>query len=354
MAVALSIRLGVGELGRNPGGTSSVAAYEEFLRAQELDREHTPEALMQALEHTRNAVEIDPEFAMGWWMMASLYVQARRDERLQGEWHSAAERAVARVREIDPTLLALRVWDHYEHLRNQRWLEAERVLFPDGRFDALGQRDMLFEKGMFLYTVGRIRDAMPLMERQRRISPLGPGTAGILAHIYLAQSRMEEALAECEHAYRVGGWVGYTVVTCVVVAMASGDRGALETWLERIVAEHPVPRHQQLFAAMAENLDDRPAALALLRDTFEETTPEAHMDFYTAIWAAWYDDTELALAVMHRSPDNFFLWLPQMKDVRQQPGFKDLVRKMKLEEYWRASSWPDFCQPLRESDFECW
>ena len=104
---------------------------------------------------------------------------------------------------------------------------------------------------------------------------------------------------------------------------------------------------------MAGLLDDRLAALAWLRDTFEGSVREDFLDYYISIWAAWFGDMGLALAAMHRTPDNFFLWIPQMREVRRQPGFKDLVRKMNLEEYWRASDWPDYCRPQGESDFVC-
>jgi hypothetical protein len=39
--------------------------------------------------------------------------------------------------------------------------------------------------------------------------------------------------------------------------------------------------------------------------------------------------------------------------VRKLPGFKELVRREGLVDYWRVNGWPDRCQPTTADDFEC-
>jgi len=48
------------------------------------------------------------------------------------------------------------------------------------------------------------------------------------------------------------------------------------------------------------------------------------------------------------------VWLPLFRDMRQLPGFKDLLREIGLVDYWRETGdWGDFCRPVGDNDFEC-
>jgi TolB-like protein len=61
VAAALEITLGVGELGRIPGMTRDVAAWNEFLTAVGTI-ELTPLAIQSAIDHLERALDIDPQY----------------------------------------------------------------------------------------------------------------------------------------------------------------------------------------------------------------------------------------------------------------------------------------------------
>jgi hypothetical protein len=42
-----------------------------------------------------------------------------------------------------------------------------------------------------------------------------------------------------------------------------------------------------------------------------------------------------------------------MREVRAEPGFKDLIRAVGLDSYWRESGWPEQCRAVGNDDFEC-
>lgn len=46
-------------------------------------------------------------------------------------------------------------------------------------------------------------------------------------------------------------------------------------------------------------------------------------------------------------------WLTSPTGFRKLPGFKSLVRKMGVADFWREYGWADLCQPLGSDDFEC-
>jgi hypothetical protein len=47
------------------------------------------------------------------------------------------------------------------------------------------------------------------------------------------------------------------------------------------------------------------------------------------------------------------IWTPIYQPLRSEPRVLNLLRTMKLPEYWRAAGWSDFCRPKGEKDFEC-
>jgi hypothetical protein len=48
------------------------------------------------------------------------------------------------------------------------------------------------------------------------------------------------------------------------------------------------------------------------------------------------------------------LWFPSLARYRATPEFRQLVRDLKLADFWRATgNWGDYCRPVGTDDFEC-
>jgi len=43
----------------------------------------------------------------------------------------------------------------------------------------------------------------------------------------------------------------------------------------------------------------------------------------------------------------------QLKQHLASPRTHELVKALRLPEYWREVGWPDMCRPIGEHDFEC-
>ncbi len=87
VAQALQVKLGVGDIGRVPGMTRNVAAYDEYLRsgALNLERSYSP-----AIAHLQRAVALDPSFSAAW---SGLHGGMR--QRRNGDASAGAGRRVA-------------------------------------------------------------------------------------------------------------------------------------------------------------------------------------------------------------------------------------------------------------------
>src|SRR5262249_26091058 len=139
-----------------------------------------------------------------------------------------------------------------------------------------------------------------------------------------------------------------------------GDRAAIHTTLASRVDE--ITESEEWRRLIHSWLDDPHAAQARLEAMLGD--PGTSMDPIKLVrimgWAAFLGDPDLSLRAAHKVAGlhvsfetwAFALWRPVMRDVRRTPGFKDLVRELKLDDYWRATgNWGDFCRPAGIDDF---
>jgi TolB-like protein/DNA-binding winged helix-turn-helix (wHTH) protein/tetratricopeptide (TPR) repeat protein len=349
VAEALSVELQVGSRGTMPGGTDSVAAYEEMLHSKRYQWQATPESMVLAIDHIKNAIEIDPDYAYAWWRLAGLYINAHSIlARERNDWLQLSEQALDRARRSEPDLPGVKYMTVMQGNLKMQWADTERILNGGADLALSTDFDLLSAWSDFLGRVGRHREKLALLKRMRAINPWSNGAARSLGRAYAWEDSMEEAAAEAERAFELNGFDAWDVSAGLEVARAADDRELLRKWLDRAV-EH-MTESRDLVIAMRATLDDPVAARSWLRNAFEES--DGH-DFDIAAWAAWHGDAGLALDAMDRLTVPGAFWTRDMKDVRRHPRFKDLVRKVGLEDYFREFGWNDYCRPLGEDDFEC-
>ena len=350
VATALSVRLRVGELGAMPGGTDNVEAYELMMLAGDYYRKATPKSMLRAIDCVKRAIELDPEYAWAWYSLAGLYVDisAIRHNMDNIDWMMLAEEAAKRAWSIEPETPGLKHLNVTIMYLNWKWSEIEQFMDRGAGLETSSDFVLVQSWVGFLIQVGRFREALPHLERIRQVNSRAQTASRILAAIYSSHGRTEEAIAEAELSFELDGFKEWNVANGLLVALAVDDRELLLTWLGR--AEEFMPRNRDFLQAMTATLGDRDAALAYMHAIFDET--EDHDDRIPQ-WAAWYSDHELALAAMHRLPLPRFFWSREKAETRRLPGFKDLVRKVGMEEYFREYGWNDFCRPLGADDFEC-
>ena len=170
VAMALSITLSVGELGAVVGGTSNIEAYTEVLLGTAQYRIYSPESLLLAIDHFNRAVDLDPEYALGWERIADVYTTARFI--LEGEttenWAQLSGEAIDRALKLAPDSIAINHTAAFRLTHLEQWREAH-LLF-DRIKEMNGGEDI--NKSTFLADVGRAPDSLEIMLREHQRDPL--------------------------------------------------------------------------------------------------------------------------------------------------------------------------------------
>lgn len=359
VAHALQVKLGVGDLfgvgnvGRAPGMTRNVAAYDEYLRGMELTVESTPEAQAQAIAHMQRAVALDPRFSIGWaglhtaCINGAFVVPARA-----AEWRQQAALALDLARALTPDAPQVLLETGIAESRRGHWLKAASVFEQlQAAYARYGMADQAHApRGVFLLEVGRVREAIPELERARAQNPLDVEFAGFLSSAYLADGNLSGALAEVDRGRQLKGFEMPLLKAGLVVALTTRNRAEIDRQLALLPYN---AEDYRLDHAMAQYID-APAGAA---DALRRAAAAPDQSNMLIWWAAYYHEPELALELLAKAApemgDTAPLWQPVLRDVRKRPGFRKIVIDLGLVDYWRVYGWSDFCHPLGGNDFAC-
>jgi TolB-like protein len=358
VTTALEVKLGLGD-SAELGMTRNVTAYDEFLKGVWQFTEFRPETIPLAIDHMHRAIALDPSFARAWAYLYCLYSDGSAIVPEHAvEWRAKRLEVLERARSLTPDSPFVQILIAREEMRVGKPLAARAVLdaLPAGYWtsDRYVTRDVFRAK--FAIGTGHAREAVEALEHARAADPLSPIVAWFQSVAHAMAGDSTKALAAVDRGLTFGGLAARLTPDAMFVALGTGDRDEIE----RRVAALPrdIPAYRELNAALAKHFDDRAAGLAAIR-AYAAGTPSPSLFQTNALahWAAFYGDAELGLELLNAmgrgAIDEIALWRPVLGEVRQLPGFKDLVRREGLVDYWQEFGWPDLCQPTTNDDFEC-
>ena len=348
VAGALSLSLGVSGHSHLPGGTRNVEAYRAVMRAREAGHKLNVDNFHDVLGHYHAATRIDPNYAYAWASLAATYRMGRFYFNDLIAWEDPAIAAIERALALAPEVSGIAAQAALLYGDLGRWSDAQAALLTvESGIDL----DIDLAHVDLLTKTGRITDALAFIDEILPREPLGGFVAKFHGHLYASLDRNDDALRELDRGYALGGHSDFVVYEGLVVAMALEDRKLLNKWLDRAIErETNLPGNRSVLAIMKRHLDRPDDAREWLRQAYAGREAP---DYWIAVWAAYFDAPELALAVLDRTPDLWSLWMPVMRDVRRHPDFRTFAVEHGLIRYWQRYGWSDACWPLDDGDFAC-
>ncbi|GEM_PF-5148276 len=340
--------------------TASEAAYDHYLLGNAYLAQSGVPMLHAAVEQFRKAVDIDPGYGAAWAAMARAADGLEVEEPQFADQHHAMQReAVARAAETAPDEWETTAVRARLLMRERRWEDAARILQEANAKGAPSPVEAAEIEGVFLMHTGRPSEALALFRAGRRADPLSFTMSARLAWAMELTGNREGALAEYAHAQTLPGDETAWAFQHLVRLLESGDRRAVESYLRNYpYSEDGTAAVMHQLSEVWRSPSDALAVLWVAHDSGQVRGP--HRLDALALLAAHYGYNELALQMLR---EEFFarnggstahLWNPAMRTLRRTEGFKTLVRDLGFAQYWRETGdWPDFCQPVDESDFTC-
>ena len=368
IAEALSIQLKVADGRKVEQPTQNMAAYGNYLEARALITQRNGDNLRRAITLLEAAVQHDPGFAKAWAALAQAralgfyYLVAPMKQSLEG-----AETAARKAMSIDDSLglahsaLADVLRDRYD------WSSAERE-FRRALELSPGEAETHNQYAQMLQKVGHFDAALEHAKRACELDPLAWIPPSIAAVIELSRGDIEQSRAWLDRFEKARGKVdGFAIRIELMLALSRHDvasaRQALASARSSVAPELSSPADKQLIEVMDQALasigeGSKPPPGFAHAVTDVQKLGELHIFPSFTYVATYLDQPEVALDTAWaemRSPEGFdasWMWAPTLRPLYNRPRFLDLLRALKMPEYWRAAGWPEFYRPKGADDFE--
>lgn len=351
VAGSLGVSLGVGGINAFYGaGTQNIKAYEAYLQAK--NKDYSESGVAEAIPLLERAVELDPNYAVAWSMLALRVLTNTYDVPVD-ETPEVVARAfefASRGLKLDPESAATQSAWALVRMNQHDWIGSGQG--HARAIELLADRRTLENYAFMLMRAGRMADAYQQFLDAAAVEPLDGRPHGQIWHPYLAQGQIAKAreiVSQHQGMERV--WDN------LIVAFNEPDPEALKAAIRAMPGTGLSYIH--LYGPMLVEFDSPESVLSNLHDLYLDKSlqwPRKLDDI--ALAAAYFGDTQFALKVkseeVRKSSVRLHkVWYPVMSEVRRLPEFKDLVAELNLLEYWRAYGWADYCRPLGDEDFEC-
>lgn len=295
-----------------------------------LDRQQQPDALRKSAATFRKAIQLEPNFAAAWAGLADSYdLMAQFGILPPGDAMAEARRAAQRALDLDPSLAEAHIsmaaiFEAYDW----NWKGAEREYRRALELNpALAAAHMWY--GMFLRDQGRLKEAVPELERASRIDPLSLLAVVNLAHAYVLKG--DQGAAARVAAIGLDLEPRSLEPRLIASRLASKDHTAEIAALEQALAATPEDPSTLGMLAKLYAGADRQADAGRLLDALRHMAQRQYVSpFGIARVYLALDDPDGALpyleaAYRERSSGIVFLWQSRYAS---QPKFREIIARL--------------------------
>lgn len=179
--------------------------YDLYLRGRHLFYQRRPEAYERAIDYLREALDRDPEFALGYVALAdALLIRPFYDAAAStAESATAARAPLRRALELDPRLGEAYTTLGFAHVVTWEWEEADAA-FRRALELTPGYAQLHHWLGTFHAVMGRSAESVKHVERAMELDPLSARIHRDLAEMLLFDNRPREAAEWLERGMELG------------------------------------------------------------------------------------------------------------------------------------------------------
>lgn len=337
----LQLKLSGEEKGITKKYTDSNEAYQLYLKGRYHFARRTKEDINKAIESYEQAIKIDPNFAIAYARIAEAYNQMPNypyasPKEAFPKAKTAAERAIA----IDPTLSeAHTAMGNTLTSFDWNWTAAEDSFRRALALDPNSATTHYRYATEYLVSVGRTKEAVSEVERALEIEPLDSNMVANLSRVYLYDGQRERAIEQARRAYEADPNFVIARLIYGLTLNATGGYAEAISLSEKELKIDPNSQHMLLVAGYAYGRTGRRADAQAIIERFNELTKTQYIvpSFVAAVYGSM-GEKDKAFAELQKSievRDSWFKWgkiEPMLDPLRDDPRYKDLLKRMNLPE----------------------
>jgi len=338
--------------------TENTDAYQTYLKGRYFWNRFNDEDLQKALEHFREAIHLDPNYALPYVGIADYFNWAAiYSIGAPHDYFPQAKQAAIKALELDDSLAEAHAalafttliydWDWQgAEARFKRALELNSNYAPAHQWYS-----------NLLAAQGRFDEAIAEIKRAQQINPLSLMDATIGGWTYYHARQYESALAEVKRAHEMDRTFGngYTVLSLVYEEMGQHETAIeMAHRAQEFMEGSAVPLWPLGYALARSGRQDEARAIA---EKLNSLSSQVYISsYYRALVYTGLGDREQAFKFLedaYEKRDEWLIWLgtePKLDDLRSDPRFHSLLKRVGLtgNESERALSFSgDFTTEIR-------
>jgi tetratricopeptide (TPR) repeat protein len=333
----LSVKLsGADEQALAKDPTLNVEAYRLYLRGRYHVMKLTPQDSQKGVSYFRQAIDLDPNYALAYVGIAdSNFSLALTSNIAPTEAFPNASSALNKALEIDPNLgeahtisCWVAFWYEWDWSAAEHHCQRAIALKPNN-----GDAHRAYAH--LLSNIGRHEDALAEMKRSLERDPLDLRTNAQEGQALIHAGRVDEALVSLQKSVELepNFWMSHLFLASAYIEKEMYDEGVAEA--RKQIEISPAQTHGIAYMGYAlARSGKREEARAALRELLDRSANGFVPPYRIALVYNGLDDDENAIAWLEkgfaeRDPMMTFLKVePKWNNLRSDPRFKDLLRRM--------------------------
>ena len=220
-----------------------------------------------------------------------------------------------------------------------------------------------------LWRASYFEDALKYSSIAVELDPLSWINLSVHGGLRYASGDRKGGWSDLQRALRInGGRNDFSLRHAVNMAISDGEiERAIE--LMKVLSQSQrmstrVPEARKRFDQFIPLLHSREKTLAFLKANQDQSISLGINSSWTTdiFWAAYYGDYEMAEWIMETGTlldeelsllDTSWFNYPILNPLHNSEPYKRMVRRIKLDEFWRKNGFPVSCRPIGDDDFAC-
>jgi tetratricopeptide (TPR) repeat protein len=346
IAIAIADKLQLKLVGDQARGitkkyTNSNEAYQLYMKARYHAAKRTKPSMLQGVEYYRQAIALDPSFALAYARIAEVYLNMPAYPYMSpSEAIPEGKKAAEKALELDPDLSEAHTYmGFYLVVCAWSWTEAEREFSRAIELDPNSADAHLRYGQIYLGPTGRYEEAIKEFRRVLELEPLNINAGNNFAGIYTYAGQNELAVEQARKTYDLEP--GYPLASYYLGLAydAAGKYSEAIALSEKVLQEDPTNQKMLRIVGYAYAMSGRRVDAERIIKKFTEIGRRDYVGSYWVanIYAA-LGDNDKAFAELEKAYVNRDWELHRLKadalmaPLRNDPRYAAMLRRLKLSE----------------------